>query len=93
MASFCVTGIRFSIPAEDHWLFVDNPVLELCKFCTVPASGRSYKVSGDSLELVYLGALAVRTPCKVFVCILESAVKAAVPVVVYRAVSDVVSVH
>ena len=59
-----------------------HPVFQLCKFSAVPACSGTDKVSGDTLELVYLGALAVRTFFKVLVGILESTVHAAVAVVV-----------
>ena len=64
-------------------LFVDHSVLELRKLGAVPTSCRTDKVSGDALELVNLGALAVRALFKVSISILKSAVHAAVAVVVY----------
>ena len=59
-----------------------NAILELSEFATVPTTGSTYKVSGDSLELVDMLASAVRTFLKSFVCILEATVHATVAVVV-----------
>ena len=59
-----------------------HPVFQFRKLSAVPACSGTDKVSGDTLELVYLGALAVRTFFKVLVSILEAAVHAAVTVVV-----------
>lgn len=60
-----------------------HSILKFSKFSAVPASGGSYKITGDSLKLVNLGALAVWTFLKIQVCILISAVHTAVSVVVY----------
>ena len=57
-------------------------VLKLGKFRAVPASCSTYEVTGDALQLVNLVALAVRTLLEVCICVLVSAVKAAVAVVV-----------
>ena len=70
-----------------------HAVFEFGKLRAVPAVGSSDKVAGDSLELVNLLASAVRADFHFCVRILEPAVKAAVAVVVDRAVSDVVFVH
>ena len=77
----------------DRLLFVYDAVLKLSKFRTVPAPCCSYEIAGDALEFVNLVALAVRTFLKVGICIFISAVHAAVAVVVYRAVSDLIFVH
>ena len=64
-------------------LFVYHAVLEFSELGAVPTACRTYEVAGDALELVDLGALAVRTFFEVLVCVLVSAVHAAVTVVVY----------
>ena len=60
-----------------------HSVLELGQFGAVPTSCCTYKVACDSLELVDLCALAVRTLLKILVIILKSSVHATVAVVVY----------
>ena len=60
-----------------------HAVLKLCKLGAVPTACCSYEVAGDALELVNLGALAMRTFLEVCVSIFISAVKASVAVVVY----------
>ena len=72
---------------------MNDAVLELCQFSGIPTVGCTYKVTGDSLEGVDVLAVAVRALVEVFLCVLKAAVKAAVAVVVYRAVADVVLVH
>ena len=64
-------------------LFVYHSVAELCELSAVPAACRSDQVAGDTLELVDVVASAVRTFCEPFLRILESAVHAAVAVVVH----------
>ena len=80
-------------PPVELILFVDHTVAELGEFSSVPAAGGSYKVTCDALELVYIAASAVRAFLNSLLRILESAVHAAVAVVIDRAVTDVVSVH
>ena len=64
-------------------LLVYHAVLKLCKLGAVPAACCSYEVAGDTLELVNLGALAMRTFLEVCVSVFKSAVKTSVAVVVY----------
>ena len=68
-------------------------VFQLGKLRAVPAACSPDKVTGDSLELVYIVTVAFRTLVHVGISTLVSAVHASVAVVVYRAVSDVVFVH
>ena len=70
-----------------HLLFVHHAVAELSELSAVPAACGTYEVAGDTLELVYVFASAVRTLLEACFCILESAVHAAVAVMVHRAVS------
>ncbi len=58
-------------------------VLEFGELAAVPAAGGADEVTGDSLELVDVGAAAVRTFFKSFFRVLEAAVHAAVAVVVH----------
>ena len=74
-------------------LFVYHAVAELGELSAVPAACGSHEVTCDALELVDVLSSAVRTFLKTLVCILETAVHAAVAVVVHRAVADVISVH
>ena len=60
-----------------------HSILELGQFGAVPTACCTYKVTCDSLEFVDLGTLAVWALLEVLVCIFESAVHAAVAVVVY----------
>ena len=60
-----------------------HAVLELGELAAVPAAGSTYEVAGDSLELVDVLASAVRTFLKSFLSVLETAVHAAVAVVVH----------
>ena len=74
-------------------LFVDDAVIELCKFCFVPTFCCTYKVTGDALQLVDVLAAATRTFEQLFLCVFVSAIHATVAVVVHRAVAYVVLVH
>ena len=58
-------------------------VTEFGELSAVPTTGGSYQVSSNTLELVDVMASAVRTFYKTFLGILESAVHAAVAVVVH----------
>ena len=80
-------------PPVELILFVDHTVAELGEFSSVPAAGGSHKVTCDALELVDIAASAVRAFLKSLLRIFESAVHAAVAVVIDRAVTDVVSIH
>ena len=60
-----------------------HSVTEFSEFSSVPAAGSSDKVACDALEFVDVVASAVRTFLKSLLCILESAVHAAVAVVVH----------
>ena len=64
-------------------LFVHDSVLELREFGAVPTTCCTYEVTGDALQLVDLGALAVRALFKAGVRIFKSAVHATVAVVVH----------
>ena len=68
-------------------------VFQFGKLCTVPALSGAYKIAGDALQPVDMVAVAVRAFLQIGVSILESAVHAAVSVVVHRTVSHVVLVH
>ena len=57
-------------------------VFELGELRAVPAACGAYEVTGDSLKLVYLRALAMRAFLEVCISIFISAVHAAVAVVV-----------
>ena len=60
-----------------------HSILELGQLGAVPTACCSYKVTGDSLELVDLCALAVWALLEVLVCVLEATVHTTVAVVVY----------
>ena len=62
---------------------MNNAVAELCELTAVPTACSSYEVTCDTLELVDVFASAVRTLLETCFCILESAVHAAVAVVVH----------
>ena len=64
-------------------LFVYHSVAELSEFSSVPSAGGSHKVTCDALKLVDVVASAVRAFLKSLLGIFESAVHAAVAVVVY----------
>ena len=64
-------------------LFVYHAVFQLCELSAVPSAGGSDEVTGDALELVYLGALAVRTFFKILISVLETAIHATVTVMVH----------
>ena len=64
-------------------LFVYDAVAELGELSAVPAACRADKVTGDALELVDVLSAAVRTLNQTLLCILVSAVHAAVAVVVH----------
>ena len=68
---------------ESRILFVYHAVLKLCKLGAVPTACCSYEVAGDTLELVNLGALAMRAFLEVCISVFISAVKTSVAVVVY----------
>ena len=60
-----------------------HPVSQFCKLSAVPSCRGTDKVTGDALELVYLGALAVRTFFKILISVLEAAIHATVTVMVH----------
>ena len=60
-----------------------HAVAQLGELSAVPTAGCTYEVAGDALELVNLGALAMRTFLEVCVSVFISAVKTSVAVVVY----------
>ena len=62
---------------------MNNAVAELCELSAVPAACGTYEVACDTLELVDVFASAVRTLLETCLCVLESAVHAAVAVVVH----------
>ena len=64
-------------------LFVYYAVAELGELSAVPAACGSDEVTCYALELVDIVAAAVRTLCESFLRVLESAVHAAVAVVVH----------
>jgi hypothetical protein len=64
-------------------LFVNYSIFKLGELAAVPAVGGADEVTGDSLELVDVGAAAVRTFFKSLFSVLETAVHAAVAVVVH----------
>ena len=72
---------------------MDHAVFKFCQLGTVPSVCRAYEVASDALELVYLAASTVRTYGKPLIGVLESAVHAPVPVVVYGTVAYVIFVH
>ena len=63
-------------------LFVNYAVAELGELAAVPSVGCSHEITCDALKLVNLLASAVWTLLHVLLCILVSAVHAAVAVVV-----------
>ena len=77
-----VLGIKIKNMCPFAELFVNYAVFELCKLSAVPTAGCTYKVTGDTLELVNVSSAAVRTLHEAFLCILESAVHTTVTVVV-----------
>ena len=77
-----VLGIKIKNMCPFAELFVDYSVLKLCKLASVPTAGCTYKVTGNTLELVNVRSAAVRTLHEAFLCILESAVHTTVTVVV-----------
>ena len=72
---------------------MNHTVIQLGKFSRIPAVGSAYEVACDALELVDMRASAFRTYLQRVGGILVTAAHAAVAVVVYRAISDVVLVH
>ena len=72
---------------------MDNTVVQLRELGIVPSSCGANEIACDSLELVDVPAVAVRTFLKVFIGILVAAVHTAVSVVVYGTVAYIVSVH
>ena len=64
-------------------LFVYYAVAELGELSAVPAACGSYEVACNALKLVDVVAAAVRTFCEAFLRVLESAVHAAVAIVVH----------
>ena len=64
-------------------LFVYYSVAELGELSAVPAACGADKVAGDSLELVDVFASTVRTLLQPCLCVLKTAVHAAVAVVVH----------
>ena len=74
-------------------LFVYYTVAEFGKLAAVPAVGGTNQITSDALQLVDVGAVALRALVQIFGCVLVSAVHAAVAVVVHRAVTDIVLVH
>ena len=60
-----------------------HSVFQFCKFSAVPARCGTYEVTCDTLQLVYLGALAVRALLKILIRILETTVHATVTVMVH----------
>ena len=60
-----------------------DAVAELGELTAVPTACGTYEVTGDALELVDVLSAAVRALHKTLLCVLISAVHAAVAVVVY----------
>ena len=75
------TKVRILCPFAE--LLVNDTVAELGELAAVPAACGTYEVTCDALELVDVLATAVRTLCKSLLCVLISAVHAAVAVVVH----------
>ena len=78
-----VLGIKIKNMCPFAELFVYDAVTELGELSAVPSAGSTYKVSCDTLKLVNMLSAAVRALLKTLFCILESAVHAAVAVVVH----------
>ena len=78
-----VLGIKIKNMCPFAELFVNYAVFEFCKLSAVPTACSTYEVAGDTLELVNVRSAAVRTLHEALLCILVSAVHAAVAVVVY----------
>ena len=78
-----VLGIKIKNMCPFAELFVNYAVFEFCKLSAVPTACSTYEVAGDTLELVDVFAAAVRTFLEIFLCVLISAVHAAVAVVVH----------
>ena len=72
---------------------MNDAVVQFGQLTLVPAVGSTYQITGDALQAVDMGAAAFRTFLQMIVSILITAVHAAVAVVVYRTISDVVTVH
>ena len=58
-------------------------VAELCELTAVPTASSTYEVACDTLELVDVLAAAVRALLEACLCVLETAVHAAIAVVVH----------
>ena len=74
-------------------LFVDNTVVKFCEFCIVPTVGGADKISGDALQTVDSGAVAMRAFFEVGRRVFISAYHTTVAIVVYRTVSNIVFIH
>ena len=78
-----VLGIKIKNMCPFAELFVYDAVAELGELAAVPTACGTYEVTCDALELVDVLSSAVRALLKTLFCILESAVHAAVAVVVH----------
>ena len=78
-----VLGIKIKNMCPFAELLVNDTVAELGELAAVPTACGTYEVTCDALELVDVLATAVRTLCKSLLCVLISAVHAAVAVVVH----------
>ena len=63
-------------------LFMYYAVFKFRELAAVPTACSAYKISGDALELVDPGSSAMRTFGQILLCILITAVHAAVSVMV-----------
>lgn len=72
---------------------MNDSVFQFRQLAGIPAVGGSDQISGDALEGVDVFAVAMRAFGEIVVGILKSAVEAAVAVVVYASVADIVFIH
>ena len=76
-----------------YLLVMNDAVVELGKFATVPAIGGADEIASDALQAVDVVAVAFGALGEVVGGILVAAIHTAVSVMVYRAISHVVAVH
>ena len=70
-----------------------DSVVEFGYLTAVPAIGRTYQITRDTLENIDIMRVANRTFGQTFSCILISAIHAAVAIVVHRTIADIIFVH
>lgn len=72
---------------------MDDAVFKLGELRIVPTVSRTDKIAGYTLEAIDVVTVAIWTFFKILLRVLISAVHAAVAVMIYRAVADVVLIH